>query len=171
MGKLIESLEKYLMAIYKLAQSSEFVKVEDISNYLKIGGPSVADAVETLAERGFVDYVPYGEITLTTKGIDAVELKLYRHNVISSFLNKVLEIPKEKADLNANAIEYSMTEDVLTKLVHFLDFMEQCTCREPRWINSCQHSLENGQVSDKCTSCRADKQGCSSCCGGCGNHV
>lgn len=161
MKNISESLEKYLLAIYEISKSNSNIIVKDVANYLKIGGASTAIAVKTLAERGFIEYVPYGAISLTTKGLNAVKIKIYRHNTISNFLNKVLEIDKENSDENASLIEYSMTEDVLTKFVHFLDFMEQCSCKEPKWLNSCKHSLTTGEISEKCANCVS---GCGGCC-------
>lgn len=167
MKDLTESLEKYLLAIYELSKTNDNIIVKDIANYLQIGGSSTADAIKTLTNKGFINYIPYGTITLTSKGVAAVELKIYRHNTISDFLNKVLDIDKENSDKNASAIEYSMTEDVLVKFIHFLDFMKQCTCKEPKWVKSCKHTLDCGNVSEKCNNCISQKHsgGCCSCCG------
>lgn len=161
---LTQSLEKYLLAIYDISKSNSNIIVKDVSNYLGIGGATTATAIKTLAKKGLVNYVPYGNITLTKEGINLIQLKLYRHNTISNFLNQVLEIEKTSADKNASAIEYSMTQDVLTKFVHFLDFMKQCSCKEPKWLNSCKHSLKNGQIPQKCTNCVSGKGGCKGCC-------
>lgn len=161
--ELTESLEKYLLAIADLLKENSEIKVKDVSNYLKIGGPSTADAIKTLATRGFINYVPYGTISLTPKGASSVEIKKYRHNAISKFLNMVLDIPQKDAEINANSIEYSMTEEVLIKFVHFLDFMGQCSCKEPKWIKSCQTALKDGKMSDKCQKCNAGNS--CNCCG------
>ena len=161
---LTQSLEKYLLAIYDISKSNSNIIVKDVSKYLKIGGASTASAIKTLAKKGLINYVPYGNITLTNEGINLVQLKIYRHNTISNFLNQVLEIEKNSADKNASAIEYSMTQDVLTKFVQFLDFMKQCSCKEPKWLNSCKHSLKDGQISEKCKDCVSGKCVCNSCC-------
>ncbi len=164
--KLSESLEKYLLAIYDISKNNSNIIVKDVSKYLGIGSASTATAIKTLAKKGLIDYVPYGNITLTKEGMNLIQLKIYRHNTISTFLNQVLEIEKTSADKNASAIEYSMTQDVLIKFVHFLDFMKQCSCREPKWLNSCKHSLKDGQISKKCTNCVSGKGGCNGCCSG-----
>ena len=160
---LTQSLEKYLLAIYDISKNNSNIIVKDISKYLKIGGASTATAIKTLAKKGLINYVPYGNITLTKEGINLVQLKIYRHNTISNFLNQVLEIEKTSADKNASAVEYSMTQDVLTKFLYFLDFMKQCSCKEPKWLNSCKHSLKDGQISKKCTNCVSGKGGCRGC--------
>lgn len=168
MKNLTESLEKYLLAIYNILKTKSDIKVKDVASYLNIGGAATSDAIKTLAERGFLNYVPYGTISLTESGLDVIQLKLYRHNVLSEFFNKVLEIDKEISDKNAKIVEYSMTEEVLEKFVHFLDFMGQCSCHEPKWLKSCKYNLSEGKVSKKCENCISGvKSGCKSCCGGC----
>ena len=150
---LTESLENYLLAIDTLLSEKKEIIVKDVADYLKIGGASTSDAIKKLKEKGHINYKPYGNITLTSKGEDAVLLKKYRHNTITKFLNKVLDIDITNAENNATAIEYSMTKDVLVRLVHFMDFMEQCSCTEPKWVKSCKASLKQGELSQNCKSC------------------
>ena len=57
--RLTESLEKYLFAIYNLSKSNSNIIVKDVSSYLGIGGASTATAIRTLAQKGFINYVPY----------------------------------------------------------------------------------------------------------------
>ena len=162
--KLSASLEKYLLAIFNISKNNSNIIVKDVSKYLGYGGATTATAIKTLAKSGLINYVPYGNITLTKEGIEYIRLKLYRHNTISNFLNQVLGIEKTSADKNASAIEYSMTQDVLIKFVNFLDFMKQCSCKEPKWLISCKHSLKGGQLPKKCIDCVSDKGGCKDCC-------
>ena len=157
--KLTKSLETYLLAIDSLLNKKEAIIVKDVAKYLNFGGTTTADAVKKLKEKGYINYEPYGNITLTQIGENAVFVKKYRHKVITKFLNKVLGIGSEKAEYNANQMEYSLTNDVLERLVNFLDFMEQCSCSEPKWIKSCKLTLETGELSEKCKSCTS---GC--CC-------
>ena len=151
--KLTKSLESYLLAIDTLLEIKKSIIVKDVSHYLKIGGASTADAIKKLKEKGYINYEPYGDITFTPKGKEAVSLKKYRHNTITKFLNRVLDIDLKKAQYNAEQIEYSMTKDVLIRLVNFMDFMEQCSCSEPKWIKSCKSSLETGELCGNCKSC------------------
>lgn len=169
--ELTESLEKYLLAIYEIVKINQAARVKDVSNYLKIGGPATSDAVKTLAQRKFINYVPYGIITITAKGKKRAEEKIYRHKTISNFLEKVLLVESENVDSSAKQIEYAMPEDVLDKFVQFLNFMENCSCKEPKWVKSYTHFAQNKQMSDKCKSCieNRDKFDNSSCCSRCCN--
>ena len=164
-NELTESLEKYLLAIYEIVNENQAARVKDVSNALKVGGPATSDAVKTLAARGFINYVPYGIITLTQKGCERAEVKLSRTKIISNFLEKVLMLPSEKIDEYTSEIEFSMSEEVLDRFVKFLYFMESCSCKEPKWIKSYKHYAESGAMQDKCLKCIESK--CSSCCSGC----
>jgi len=150
---LTKSLETYLLAIDNLLENKKTIIVKDVADFLHFGGATTSEAIKKLKEKGYVNYEPYGNITLTSLGEKTVIIKKYRHNTITKFLNKVLDIDLQKAENNAEAIEYSMTDDVLSRFVNFMDFMEQCTCSEPKWIKSCKSTLETGQLSNKCKSC------------------
>ena len=151
--KLTKSLETYLLAVDTLLTDKKNIIVKDVSEFLNIGGASTSEAIKKLKEKGFLNYEPYGNITLTPLGEKTVIIKKYRHNTITKFLNEVLDIDIKTAEDNAQKIEYSMTEDVLKRFVHFMDFMKQCSCSEPKWVKSCKSSLETGQLSEKCKSC------------------
>ncbi len=80
-NELTESLEKYLLAIYEIVKTNQAARVKDVSKYLNIGGPSTSEAVKTLAAKKFINYEPYGIITLTSKGKEQAEEKLKKtHN-------------------------------------------------------------------------------------------
>lgn len=168
-NELTESLEKYLLAIYDIVKVNKAARVKDVSNYLKVGGPATSDAVKTLAERKFINYVPYGIITITSKGTKKAENKIHRHKTISNFLEKVLMVEDEKIEDSAKSIEYSMPDDVLDKFVHFLTFMENCSCKEPKWVKSYKYYSEHGEMQDKCHICIKQKDNFdnSACCSGC----
>ena len=155
--ELTESLEKYLLAIYEIVKTNQAARVKDVSNYLKIGGPATSDAVKTLAQRGFINYVPYGIITITQKGSKYAEEKISRHKTISNFLEKVLLVNTNNVAQRAKQIEYSMPEDVLEKFVNFLTFMENCSCKSPKWVTSYKYYSQNGKMQDKCKSCIKNK--------------
>ena len=161
---LTQSLEKYLIAIDELTKNGKSIIVKDVAVLMNKGGAATADAVKKLKERKLINYEPYGNISLTPKGRECVSIKKYRHNTIAKFLNNVLDIDVKAAEKNASAIEYSMTKDVLIRLVNFMDFMEQCSCQEPKWVKSCKDSLGSGEMSEKCKKCKSGNS-CDCCCG------
>ena len=165
-NELTESLEKYLLAIYEIVKKNKAARVKDVSNYLKIGGPATSDAVKNLAKKGYINYVPYGIITITNKGTKKAEEKINRHKTISNFLDKVLMV--DNAEEKAKQVEYSMPGDVLEKFVQFLSFMELCSCKEPKWVKSYKYFVKEGKMQNKCQECvllqaNFDNSGCCGC--------
>ncbi len=167
--ELTESLEKYLLAIYEIVKINQAARVKDVSNYLKIGGPATSDAVKTLAERKYINYVPYGIITITQKGKKKAEEKLLRHKTISDFFEKVLMIDKCEIDKSVKQIEYSMPEDVLDRFVKYLSFTDKCSCKFPKWVKNYEYYAATGKMQNKCENCisQKDKYSKTGCCGGC----
>ena len=165
-NELTESLEKYLLAIFEIVEKNEAARVKDVAHHLNIKMPATSDAVKTLAKRGYINYVPYGIITLTEKGKQKAIEKNKRHEIISKFLGEILSVDKDKVEDSAKQIEYSVSDDVLEKFVNFLSFMDFCSCRSPKWLESFKYYSENNKVKEKCTAC---KNGGKTCCGGYSN--
>lgn len=153
--KLSASLENYLCAIYAIEKQNKAARVKDISNYLSIGASSVSEAMKVLEKKQYINYEPYGLITITKKGENLVLEKNKRSEIISNFLKDVLLVNENAIEANANKIEYGLSEDVLEKFVSFLTFMQTCSCKEPKWIKSFKYFAQHGKVQDKCNSCIA----------------
>lgn len=151
--RLTASLENYLCAIYLIENKNKAARVKDISSHLSIGASSVSEAMKLLEKKGYINYEPYGLITLTAVGKNLVEEKTKRNEIISKFLKDVLLVEDSAIEENATKIEYGMSEDVLNKFVSFLTFMQTCSCKEPKWIKSYKHYATNGDLQDKCHSC------------------
>ena len=168
-AELTKSLEKYLCAISELIVQNDSVKVRDVADYLSVGGPSTADAIRALKTKGYINYEPYQNITLTQKGIEKINLKKSRTKTISQFFNSVLNIENDLSQSAAENMEFTMSEVVLEKFVNFLNFMEKCSCKNPKWITSCKDTLLYGILPPKCKDCITGKQKLC-CCGGCTNE-
>lgn len=154
-NKLTASLENYLCAIYKIEKKNKAARVKDIANYLLIGAPSVSEAMKILKKGKYINYEPYGLITLTSKGEKLAVEKVKRNEVISNFLKNILLIEDNAVAENAKNIEYGLSEEVLEKFLRFSTFMQTCSCKEPKWIKSFKYYAQNGELQDKCNSCIA----------------
>lgn len=151
--KLTASLENYLNAIYVIVKQNQAARVKDVSKFLSIGAPSVSEALKILVNSGYINYQPYGIITLTKKGEKAAVELSQRHTVICEFLRNVLLIDEKNIEAGAKSIEHGISEEILSRLVSFLTFMQTCACKEPRWIRSYKHYAKNGFMQDKCNTC------------------
>lgn len=151
--ELTSSQENYLRAVSEIVRKNKAARVKDVSKLLNIGPSSVSEALKVLAERGYINYQPYGIITLTEKGEEIAEELNKRHEIICNFLENVLLVDEKIIDENASKIEYGVSEDVLEKFVRFLTFMQTCSCKEPKWIKSFKYYSQHGDLQEKCHNC------------------
>lgn len=156
MKELTKSLENYLLAIYELVEENNATRVRDVSQKVKTNPASSSEAVKSLARKGYINYKPYGVITLTGKGLKSVEEKILRHKTIENFLENILMLEKDYAQ----ELEFSMPDEVLSRFVDYLTFMDKCTCKEPKWIKSFQYYVRENKMQEKCLNC---KSGCCGC--------
>jgi len=150
---LTSSSQNYIKAIAHIEKEQKAARVKDISKYLNIGPSSVSEALKSLAEKGYINYQPYGIITLTKLGAKIANELNSRHDIICNFLENVLLVDENNVDENATKIEYGVSEEVLEKFVRFLTFMGKCSCKEPKWIKSFKYYAKNGELQEKCNSC------------------
>ena len=121
--KLTKSLETYLLAIDTLLNKNNSIIVKDVAQYLNIGAASTAEAVKKLKKKGFINYEPYGNITLTPLGKDTIYIKKYRHKTITDFLNhfdyEVLEVNDSLKPYIKNGYVDEFTNPELVKAARF----------------------------------------------------
>lgn len=170
-NSLSASLENYLSAIHHIVGKNKAARVKDISQHLNLGPSSVSEALKSLADKQLINYQPYGIITLTDSGEKIAEEIISRHKIICNFLENVLQVDEKLVNENASKIEHGVSEEVLTKFVRFLEFMQTCSCKEPKWIKSFKFYSQNGELKEKCQSCitkskqNPDSLSNSNCCG------
>ncbi len=118
---MTQSLEDYLESVSFLAEEHEGqVRITDIAERLHVSKPSVVNAMRSLEDQGYVTYEHYGTISLTKAGKSKAELIRDRHTVLTKFLNKILGVALETAEIDACKIEHVLSEDTLRKLKHFI---------------------------------------------------
>ncbi len=124
--KLTSAMEDYLEAIYHLEQERRIARVRDIAQKLNVRMSSVSAALKTLGSRDLIKYDPHQFITLTDKGLTRAKEIVRKHEILKSFLNKILKIEESIAEDNACRIEHHLDREVIEKLVHFVKMVELC---------------------------------------------
>ncbi len=163
MNDLTPSLMKYLKFIYKAIEESGNVQAKDLSKILRVGRSSVSEALKLLEEKGYIEYKRYGQITLTLLGAQIADLQSKRHQIICNFLKYVLAINEDETDDIADKFEYTIPEIAIDRFVRFLNFMQICSCENPKWLKNMQEYAKTQKVASKCGSCNGG------CRGGCCN--
>ncbi|HUW99379.1 MAG: metal-dependent transcriptional regulator [Phycisphaerae bacterium] len=123
-GPLSDSLQDYLEAVYLVAQRHGVARMKEIASLVGVGKSSVTGAVQSLAERGLVNYDPYQYVTLTEKGEAAGRDLARRHRILKEFLMKVLTVPEAEAERVACKMEHAIKGEVFGRFLRFLEFME-----------------------------------------------
>lgn len=124
--------EDYLEAILALEAESSRVRVRDLAERLAVHKSTVTAALKALAEKGLIEYEPYGQIVMTRAGRRAGERVSADHAVVKAFLADVLMIDEEAAEDNACRMEHVMDRAVLNRLVSFTAYMTQGDSRDGR---------------------------------------
>jgi len=126
--KISASLEDYLETIYEIIEEKNGVKAVEISRRLGVGRSSVTEALKNLAEKKLVNYGRYDVISLTPAGEKVAKKIQLKHQVLHDFLVQILDVNNEEAQENACRIEHVISEDILKRLISFLEFNKQFQC-------------------------------------------
>jgi DtxR family transcriptional regulator, Mn-dependent transcriptional regulator len=118
------AFERYLEAIFEIAEEGGEVRVKDIAQSLGISNPSVSEMVDRLVENSLVTHDKYQHIELTPKGRRIAKGLDRKHEVIKSFFINVLEVDEAVADSDACEIEHVISDQTLSRLVRYLESLE-----------------------------------------------
>lgn len=118
--KLTSSQEEYLKTIYLLQKNSKKVRVTDIALKLGITKPSVNKAINLLKDIGLINYQAYGNITLTKQGETYAIQVIKKQDILKMFLVEVLDIDQQKAEEEAKAMKYAISETTAKKLDQYI---------------------------------------------------
>jgi DtxR family Mn-dependent transcriptional regulator len=122
---LTESQLHYLLTIYELSEEKGVARSREIAESLGVSRPSVTGAVQTLAQRGYVYYEPYGHVRLTKEGAQEARQVLLRHRAAYDFFVSVLGLSEDRADEIAGDLEKRLPGDLLCRLVQFNDYYKK----------------------------------------------
>ncbi|MFP4562330.1 MAG: metal-dependent transcriptional regulator [Spirochaetia bacterium] len=134
MDVLTETLENYIEAIYMIIVEKNGVRVKDIAKRLGVKNSSVVSALRALKAGGYVNYEPYGIISLTPKGNDAARSLREKHRVLRLFLERVLGLDRKTADDNACRMEHTLSEDVFERFTQFIEYIYVTDKKDPAWL-------------------------------------
>ncbi len=136
--KITASLEDYLEAIYEIIEEKRGVKAVEIAKRLDVRRSSVTEALKNLAEKKLVNYGRYDVISLTPAGIKTAKKVIEKHKTLYNFFTKILGLTSEEASANACRVEHAISEEVLQRLIAFLEFNNNYFCSEKNYTDEFQ---------------------------------
>lgn len=131
---LTDALEDYLETIYRLVRKQSFARVRDIAKARNVKAGSVSPALKRLSDMGLVTYVRREYITLTEEGERQARRVYARHRLLIRFFETVLQMPHEAADREACAMEHSLSDEGMDRLVRFFEFLSACPNSAPEFL-------------------------------------
>ncbi len=120
-GKVTASLEDYLETFLSLEDEDKNIKMSEVALEIGVSKAGVHKAIQVLKDKGLVEQEKYGKLLLTEEGRKIAINVRNRHNVIKTFLTKVLEIDEVKADEEACKMEHSISSETIDKLQNFVE--------------------------------------------------
>lgn len=151
--ELSSTLEDYLEAIYDIERKKKVARPRDISKTQNVAKSTVTAALQSLAEKGLINYEPYEVITLTDEGRNGAERIALRRTIIKRFLQDVLRLDPEQADETACRMEHAVDQEGLERFVCFLAFLRHCSPDGTRWLDDFRHFLSSGVDGQSCRQC------------------
>ena len=121
-----DSVEEYLEAIYSFNERGERAKNTELAKRLKVAPPSVTQMVKKLADRGYVQYVPYRGAILTGKGMALAQRVVRKHRLLERFFYDYLGMDMRKVHDEACRMEHSLSDEASLALCDALDNPETC---------------------------------------------
>lgn len=115
-----KSLEEYLKTMYILKQKNGNIRVTDIAEKMNCSKPSVNKAINNLKENGLINYESYGAIELTENGEDLAKKILETYDIVFVFLKDVLELEPKNAEMEAEKMKLSMSDETINKLAKYV---------------------------------------------------
>ena len=153
MAKLSPTLEDYLETIFLLESEHKAARPKDIASNLNVQRASVTGALQSLSEKGLVNYQPYSAVTLTSEGFRVATKVVHRHRVLAEFLQTFLQLAPEVAEANACRLEHDIDDETLERLIAFIKFVQQCPRTGEDWLQAFTRFCEHKGRCENCSPC------------------
>ena len=154
--ELTKSLEEYISTIYILEKTNKKIRVTDIATKMLITKPSVNRALKNLREKGYVNFEPYTDITLTDEGREVAQEISKKYDIVKIFLTEILGVSQKTAEIDSLKIKAAISEETEQKLQEFMTKelkIDELKCNHS-WENSrcrvCKRPLKNLKGGQTC---------------------
>jgi DtxR family Mn-dependent transcriptional regulator len=136
-----EQLEEYLESILDIEEKEGIAKTSAIARCMKVAPASVTEALQTLADKGFVNYEPYKGASLTDQGREMARKVKRRHRLLEVFLHDVLHIRGENIHDEACRMEHTISDETECALCKMLNAPARCP--HGSLIEACDRDVES----------------------------
>lgn len=111
-------LEDYLEAIAEIMENAGHVHASAVAEKLKVSKPSVTNALQTLAAKGYIEYKSHMPVVkLSVRGAERAAVIRRRHAALKNFFRSLLKLEEQEASDLACKIEHEAGQKVVSRIV------------------------------------------------------
>ena len=154
--QLSETLENYIEAIYQIIIEKNGVRVKDIARRLGVKNSSVVSALRALSKGGYINYEPYGIISVTPEGNETARRLTEKNRILRYFFERVLGLPRKSAEESACGMEHSLSEEAFRRLTQFIKYIYISHKNDPAWLEGFKEFYLENPLSPNCDECIDD---------------
>ncbi len=128
------NLEDYLETIAEIMEADGHAHASAIAEKMKVSKPSVTNALQSLASKGFLEYHPHMPVIgLTALGAERAAVIRKRHAALKNFFCSLLKLDEQEADDSACRVEHVVSQKVMSRFVTLTEaIMQRDDCAELR---------------------------------------
>ena len=152
---LTQSLEIYLKTIHDLVEINGVARVSEIARRLDVKNSSVTNAIRVLAEKKLINYRPYKSITMTENGKKESREIVRKYDLLRRFFEDVLRIEPEEARVSSDKMMHSISDNVQSRLIKYLEYVHSCTKRKISYQDSFGFLCEMSAADADCSKCES----------------
>ena len=115
-----KALNEYLKVMYILEKNLGYIRVTDIANKMNCSKAGVNKAINSLKEKGLVNYEAYGDIELTDEGKKLAKKVIEAYDITYVFLKDVVGVEESRASQDAENIKSAISDDTLNDLARYI---------------------------------------------------
>ena len=110
------TVDRYLETIFYIAAEGDVVRPGQLSTWLGVSAPTVSEALRRLERDGWIVTAPDRSIGLTIEGDRVASAIVRRHRVLERWLTDVLGFDWAAADLEAERIALTISDEVIRRI-------------------------------------------------------
>jgi Mn-dependent DtxR family transcriptional regulator len=123
-NELTHSAAHHLLAIHDVGSKyGGWARVSDIARQLDITRGSVSINVRALKKRGWLKTGEHHMVTLSPKGLKAVQSIMAKRVVVKAFLTDVLGTPEPQAEIDSCKVEHLISHATGHGLIRLMRFL------------------------------------------------
>ncbi len=118
---LTHSAAHHLLAIMELHEKRGYARVTDVAKHLNITTGSASTNLKSLKSKGLIQEDDNKFLTLSAEGENLAKGVIARKRLLLQFLQEVLDVSPEQAEIDACKTEHLISTETTMKLKRFLD--------------------------------------------------